>query len=140
MFDKVSSWHLQEKSRMNSGKSSKSSFHHVQIGVRVVASPPMIESCSMACSSFFVQGRLGAICRKNTGRGQPSTTGSANGATPKSSSDSGPNASITTNRSTGSSGNGKVETARMCGRRWGGKENGSNPTDRAKPGMKDQVL
>jgi len=28
----------------------------------------------------------------------------------------------------------------MCGRRWGGKENGSNPTDRAKPGMKDQVL
>jgi putative transposase len=28
----------------------------------------------------------------------------------------------------------------MCGRRWGEKENGPNPTDRAKPGMKDHVL
>ena len=31
-------------------------------------------------------------------------------------------------------------TALMCGRRWGGKDNGTNPTDRAKPGMKDHLL
>ena len=30
--------------------------------------------------------------------------------------------------------------ALTCGRRWGEKENGPNPTDRAKPGMKDHVL
>jgi putative transposase len=28
----------------------------------------------------------------------------------------------------------------MCGRRWGGQDNGPNPTDRAKPGMKDHLL
>ena len=28
----------------------------------------------------------------------------------------------------------------MYGRRWGEKENGPNPTDRAKPGMKDHLL
>ena len=28
----------------------------------------------------------------------------------------------------------------MCARRWGGKDNGPNPTDRAKPGMKDHLL
>jgi transposase len=28
----------------------------------------------------------------------------------------------------------------MCGRRWGEKENGPNPTDRGKPGVKDHVL
>ena len=28
----------------------------------------------------------------------------------------------------------------MSGRRWGGKDNGPNPTDRAKPGMKDHLL
>ncbi len=28
----------------------------------------------------------------------------------------------------------------MCGHRWGGKECGPNPTDRAKAGMKDHVL
>jgi hypothetical protein len=31
-------------------------------------------------------------------------------------------------------------TAHMRGHRWGGKENGPNPTDRAKPEMKDHVL
>jgi putative transposase len=58
----------------------------------------------------------------------------------KSSSNCGPSACTTTKRSTGSSGNGKAVTAHTCGRRWGGKENGPNPTDRAKPGMKDHVL
>ena len=28
----------------------------------------------------------------------------------------------------------------MCVRRWGEKDNGPNPTDRAKPGMKDHLL
>lgn len=31
-------------------------------------------------------------------------------------------------------------TALMCGRRWGEKECGPNPTDRAKPGVKDHIL
>ena len=28
----------------------------------------------------------------------------------------------------------------MCGHHWGEKDNGPNPTDRAKPGMKDHLL
>lgn len=28
----------------------------------------------------------------------------------------------------------------MCARRWGEKDNGPNPTDRAKPGLKDHLL
>ena len=28
----------------------------------------------------------------------------------------------------------------MCARHWGGKDNGPNPTDRAKPGMNDHLL
>lgn len=31
-------------------------------------------------------------------------------------------------------------TALTCARRWGEKDNGPNPTDRAKPGLKDHVL
>lgn len=31
-------------------------------------------------------------------------------------------------------------TALTCGHHWGEKDNGPNPTDRAKPGMKDHVL
>jgi hypothetical protein len=38
------------------------------------------------------------------------------------------------------SGNGKAAMAPMCGRHWGEKDNGPNPTDRAKPGLKDHVL
>jgi len=37
-------------------------------------------------------------------------------------------------------GSGKLVTALMCGRRWGGKECGPNPTDRGKAGVKDHVL
>jgi putative transposase len=58
----------------------------------------------------------------------------------KSSSDCGQSACTTTKRNTASSGNGKAQTGPMCGRRWGEKDNGPNPTDRAKPGMKDHVV
>lgn len=37
-------------------------------------------------------------------------------------------------------GSGKRVTALTCGRRWGGKECGPNPTDRAKAGVKDHLL
>lgn len=37
-------------------------------------------------------------------------------------------------------GSGKRVTALTCGRLWGGKECGPNPTDRAKAGVKDHLL
>jgi len=43
-------------------------------------------------------------------------------------------------RSKALSGSGSRATAPMCERRWGGKECGPNPTDRAKPGLKDHLL
>src|SRR5262249_45823171 len=119
---------------------SKSSFRHVPIEAREAASLPMIECCSMAGSSFFGPAQLGAICPKHMALGRLSRTASGSGAMRKSSRNSGPNACATRNRSTESSGNGKAGTALTCGRRWGGKENGPHPTDRAKPGMKAHGL
>lgn len=43
-------------------------------------------------------------------------------------------------RHTALTGNRKPVTGLMSGRRWGGKECGANPTDRAKAGVKDHVL
>jgi len=53
---------------------------------------------------------------------------------------SGPAVSISMMDSTASTGNGSPPTGPLSGRRRGEKEAGPNPTDRAKPGVKDHLL
>src|ERR1041385_2124110 len=62
------------------------------------------------------------------------------GSAPTSTKTSGPPAFGSMTTHTASTSSGKPRTGPTSGRRWGEKENGPNPTDRAKPGMKDHVL
>jgi putative transposase len=63
-----------------------------------------------------------------------------NGKGPESLKTSGGAVYICTISARGLTGSGKRLMAPMCGPRWGEKEGGPNPTDRAKSGMKDHVL
>jgi hypothetical protein len=94
----------------------------------------------MAYSWFFGPAQPGAKCPKNMVLGRLYMSASGSGARRKSSSNYGRSACANMNRSTESSGNGRAMTADMRSHRWGGTENGPNPADRAKPGMKDHLL
>jgi putative transposase len=63
-----------------------------------------------------------------------------NGSAPESFKTFGGDVYTFTIRSRVLTGSGKQAMALMCGLPWGGKECGPNPTDRAKPGLKDHVL
>jgi len=67
-------------------------------------------------------------------------TASLNGSAPESFKTFGGAVYTFTIRSTVLTGSGRQAMALMGGRLWGEKECGPNPTDRAKPGMRDHVL
>lgn len=62
------------------------------------------------------------------------------GSEPVSLKPSGIGVCISMTKHTALTGSGKPVMGRMSGHRWGGKECGANPTDRAKAGVKDHVL
>lgn len=100
----------------------------------------MIAHSLTGCSTFSGRVPHGAPCPKSSGLIKPFMTVWLNGSGLVFLKTSGDAASISTTNATALTGNGKPVTAPMCVRRWGGKESGPNPTDRAKPGVKDHIL
>ena len=101
---------------------------------------PRIGICSTPCSMCCGRAVRGGPCRRSSARGRPSTIALPSGVELGSSKTSSGDVCTCTTPSTASPSTGKRLMGLWSDRRWGEKENGPNPTDRAKPGMKDHIL
>ena len=129
-----------EQFQMTSGQRSHRSCRRGPRGLAAGGRLPTTDNCSTPCSTCSGAASRGVPCPKSSAPGRRSMTALPSGAGPASLKMSSGAACTSTKPGTASPSTGKRPTGLMSGRRWGGKDNGPNPTDRAKPGMKDHLL
>jgi len=122
------------------GHRSKNCFHPCHLQSAAVILVQMIACYLMACSTSSGLVARGALCQKSLVPGRLSMTDLLNGNVGMSLSKSGQIVCTYMMISTQYSGSGNLLTEPMFGRLRGEKQNGPNPTDRAKPGVKDHIL
>jgi putative transposase len=129
-----------EQFQMTSGQRSHPYYRRGPRELAAVGRQLTTDDCSTPCSTCSGAASRGAPCPRSSALGRRFMTASRSGAGPASLKRSSGAACTSTKPGTASPLTGKRPTGPMSGRHWGGKDNGPNPTDRAKPGMKDHLL